>query len=64
MVSQLLNDGGGIHRLGIAGHRREVALMLRAARKRAQHQKQDAEFHGSLLSDKCRKAAPLAEVTV
>ncbi|ELI8170318.1 TPA: hypothetical protein ACRFDF_002836 [Yersinia enterocolitica] len=51
MVSQLLNDGGGINRLGIAGHRREVALMLRAARKRAQHQKQDAEFHGSLLSD-------------
>ncbi|MCS3607416.1 hypothetical protein [Erwinia rhapontici] len=51
MVSQLLNDGGGINRLGIAGHWREVAMMLRAARKRAQHQKQDAEFHGSLLSD-------------
>jgi hypothetical protein len=63
MVSQLLNDGGGINRLGIAGHWREVAMMLHAARKRAQHHKQDAEFHGSLLSDKCRKAAPLAEAT-
>ncbi|MDF1897324.1 hypothetical protein [Rahnella contaminans] len=63
MVDQLLDHGGGINRLGIAGHRREVALMLRAAHKRAQHQKQDAEFHGSLLSDKCRKVAPLAEAT-
>ncbi|MBU9840252.1 hypothetical protein J1780_09845 [Rahnella aceris] len=63
MVSQLLDHGGGINRLGIAGHRREVALMLRTARKRAQHQKQDAEFHGSLLSDKCRKASRLAEAT-
>ncbi|WP_198678959.1 hypothetical protein [Pectobacterium parmentieri] len=61
MVSQLLDHDGGINLLGFAGHRREVALMLRAARKRAQHQKQDAEFHGSLLSDKCRKAALLAE---
>ncbi|WP_050090016.1 hypothetical protein [Yersinia intermedia] len=63
MVSQLLDHGGGIHRLGIAGHRRDVTLMLRAARKRTQHHKQDAEFHGNLLSDKCRKAAPLAEAT-
>ncbi|QII36184.1 hypothetical protein G3M83_11555 [Rouxiella badensis] len=63
MGSQLLDYGGGINRLGIAGHRREVAVMLRAAGKRAQDQKQDAEFHVCLLSDKCRKVAPLAEAT-
>ncbi|UNA33306.1 hypothetical protein LOF14_21040 [Klebsiella variicola subsp. variicola] len=63
MVSQLLDDGGGIHWLGFTGYRREVALMLCAARERAQHQKYDAEFHGSPLSYGCRNAAPVALAT-
>ncbi|BCP70799.1 hypothetical protein H922_22232 [Citrobacter freundii GTC 09629] len=63
MVSQLLNDGGGIHWLGFAGYRWEVALMPCAARERAQHQKDDAEFHGSPLSYGCRNAAPVAQAT-
>lgn len=63
MVSQLLNDGGGIHRLGFAGYRREVALMLCTACERAQHQKDDAEFHGSPLSYGCRNAAPVVQAT-
>jgi len=63
MVSELLNDGGGIYRLGFAGYRRKVALMPCAARERAQHQKEDAEFHGSSLLQGCRNAAPVAQAT-
>jgi len=63
MVSELLNDGGGIYRLGFAGYRRKVALILYAARERAQHQKEDAEFHGSSLLQGCRNAAPVAQAT-
>ncbi|MFY2450856.1 hypothetical protein ACM90X_09660 [Enterobacter hormaechei] len=63
MVSQFLNDDGGIHRLGFAGYWWKVALMLCAARERAQHQKEDAEFHGSSLLQGCRNAAPVAQAT-